>query len=75
MNLYVKPAALADGTTALVRQPQRGWQPLPPEGGWVPSDEYWNRRVRDGDVIETAPPPDPADEPSAPAPTRKTKRG
>ena len=40
---------------------------LPAEGREVPSSDYWNRRLRDGDVrIGTPPAPEPAPvEPSA----------
>jgi hypothetical protein len=55
-DLYVKPAVLPDGATALVRQPERAWAPLPPEGAFVPSTTYWHRRIRDRDVLEAPPP-------------------
>lgn len=56
MQVFVIPRPLGDGTHALVRQPNRDWLPLPAEGAWVTPDEYWFRRLRDEDVIETAPP-------------------
>lgn len=64
---YVKPALGADGQPLLVRQPDHDWLPLPPEGGFVVLDEYWSRRIRDRDVIETEPPPEPESPPAAPA--------
>lgn len=60
---YVKPALGADGQPLLVRQPDHDWLPLPPEGGFVVLDEYWSRRIRDRDVIETEPPSEPPTEP------------
>jgi hypothetical protein len=73
-TVYVRPATNADGNSMLVRQPDRGWMPLPPDGEWVLLDEYWARRLRDGDVVEAEPPfaEDKAPAPSAlpePAPT------
>ena len=55
MALFVKPAVLPDGGAALVRQPERGYAPLPPEGAPVPPSTYWLRRLRDGDVVEADP--------------------
>lgn len=63
-NAFVKPSVLADGSPALVRIPG-SWTPLPPEGAFVPLDEYWLRRIRDADVVEAAPPADPPTEPAA----------
>jgi hypothetical protein len=40
---------------ALVRDPVSR-QPLPPEGAWKADDEYWRRRIADGDVTEQADP-------------------
>lgn len=59
---YVTPRLMGDGTVALVRQPSRNWLPLPAEGGWVQLDEYWCRRLRDGDVLEAEPPAQPEDD-------------
>lgn len=45
MTMFVKPAAghrVYDPATR---------QPLPPEGSEVPRNQYWLRRLRDGDVI------------------------
>ncbi len=39
---------------ALVRDPATG-EPLPESGRKVPRDEYWMRRLADGDLILTAP--------------------
>jgi hypothetical protein len=65
-TVYVRPATNADSKLMLVRQPDRGWMPLPPDGEWVLLDEYWARRLRDGDVVEAEPPP-VEDDASAPA--------
>lgn len=46
--MHVKPKA-----GLLVRDPaNRG--PLPASGRKVPQNEYWMRRLRDGDVVEVA---------------------
>lgn len=75
---YVIPRPLGDGLVALVRQPDRSWTPLPPEGGWVQLDEYWSRRLRDRDVLEAEPPVQAEDDP-APSetsePTAAKRRG
>ncbi|MGJ7611151.1 MULTISPECIES: DUF2635 domain-containing protein [unclassified Variovorax] len=39
---------------------------LPDEGRDVPETDYWQRRLRDGDVVLADPPP--AEAPAAPAP-------
>jgi hypothetical protein len=41
---------------------------LPAEGREVPSTDYWNRRLRDGDVVIAAPPEPPAPPPAPPEP-------
>ncbi|CUA90915.1 DUF2635 domain-containing protein [Chelatococcus daeguensis] len=64
-TLFIRPAERPDGTTALVRQPERRWEPLPPEGRHVEVTSYWARRLRDGDVV--------AGEPGRPRRTRKSK--
>jgi len=40
---------------------------LPDDGRDVPDTDYWQRRLRDGDVVEANPPAE-APEPPAPAP-------
>lgn len=56
--MYVKPKL-----GIKVRDPDtKGF--LPAEGAQVPPSLYWTRRVRDGDVIECAPPATPAKEPT-----------
>lgn len=55
--MYLKPAP---GIT--VPDPARG-DALPPEGREVESTQYWQRRLNDGDVTESAP--------STPKPTTK----
>jgi len=48
--MYVKPV---EGRP--VPDPDRG-DTLPPEGRTVEPSQYWQRRVIDGDVVETDPP-------------------
>ena len=40
---------------------------IPDEGRDVPDTDYWQRRLRDGDVVEAKPPAE-VPEPPAPAP-------
>ncbi|TWA69732.1 uncharacterized protein DUF2635 [Azospirillum baldaniorum] len=59
--MYVKPKP-----GALVRDPETR-EPLPAEGAEVPENQYWMRRLADGDVVRADPPvladpPAPADE-------------
>jgi len=53
MNTFIKPR-LIDGQPAVVRDPLT-LQSLKPDGEWKPRTTYWNARLRDGDVIESAP--------------------
>ncbi|WP_315742078.1 DUF2635 domain-containing protein [Bradyrhizobium sp. SZCCHNR1075] len=53
-NILLKPAQLAAGGVALVRDPLTG-VPLAVEGEWKVRSQYWNRRLRDGDVVEVQP--------------------
>jgi hypothetical protein len=46
----VKPALGKDGTPMLVRMPERAWRPLDPEGEEVEVNEWWARRLAQGDV-------------------------
>lgn len=63
---------------AKIRDPHT-MRPLPAEGGDVPDDNFWNRRLIEGDVVrieaplaeESAPPV--GNEPLAPLTTRKGK--
>ncbi len=48
--MFVKPA---EGR--MVRRPDT-FAPLPEGGDEVPRDEFWLRRLRDGDVVEAQPP-------------------
>jgi hypothetical protein len=60
----------------IVRRPDT-MEPLPEGGACVPRDRHWLRILRDGDITECEPPPEPgADSPqfeksgtAAPAPT------
>lgn len=50
-RIHVKPSR--DGLrVALPRIPN---QFLAPDGALVPDDQYWNRRLRDGDVVRVEP--------------------
>lgn len=56
-NLFIKPASIAiEGVqmVALVRDPETG-KPLAAEGEWKVKSQFWNRRIRDRDVIESDP--------------------
>jgi hypothetical protein len=44
--MRVKPA---EGRA--VRDPQQHYRLMPPEGGNVPDNTFWQRRLRDGDVV------------------------
>ena len=50
-RIYVKPA---EGRAA--PDPEKGHQLLPKEGGLVPNNAYWQRRLKDEDVIKTEAP-------------------
>lgn len=50
-RIYVKPA---EGRAA--PDPEKGYQLLPKEGGFVPNNAYWQRRLKDEDVIKTKAP-------------------
>ena len=54
MNIFIAPR-LIDGQPAVVRDPLT-LQLLKREGEWKPRTTYWNARLRDGDVVESAPP-------------------
>ncbi len=56
-QLFVKPARLKGAKEPLlVRQPERNHAPLPAKGAWVPKNSYWNRLLRDKDVVKATPP-------------------
>jgi len=50
-RIYVKPV---EGRA--VPDPEKGYQLLPKEGGLVPNNAYWQRRLKDEDVIKTEAP-------------------
>ncbi len=50
-RIYVKPA---EGRAA--PDPEKGYQLLPAAGGLVPNNAYWQRRLKDEDVIKTEAP-------------------
>ncbi|CUR45507.1 hypothetical protein BN2364_1066 [Alloalcanivorax xenomutans] len=51
-KMYVKPNP---ERATVVRDPATA-RPLPAAGGWVAKSAYWNRRLRDQDVIAAKPP-------------------
>jgi hypothetical protein len=60
--MFVKPrettaAERADGWPdhLIVRDPAALRRVLPPTGGNVPDNQYWQLRLRDGDVIPASP--------------------
>lgn len=64
MNMYyLKPAA-----GRAVPDPGRNDEWLPEAGDWLPRDAYWQRRLRDGDVIAAEPPYSQVDAPLPPEP-------
>lgn len=52
--LYLKPC---EGRR--VRDPEIPTRILPPEGDFKPDNSFWQRRLRDGDVVEATPPSQP----------------
>lgn len=52
MMIYVTPAPGAQ-----VRNPDTGYQPLPPEGAPVQESTYWRQLERMGDVTISSGPP------------------
>ncbi|WP_338135718.1 DUF2635 domain-containing protein [Pseudomonas fragi] len=54
-RIYVKPA---EGRAA--PDPEKGYQLLPAAGGLVPNNAYWQRRLKDEDVIKSEVPVEPA---------------
>jgi Protein of unknown function (DUF2635) len=60
-RLYVKPA---EGRT--LRDSDRDFEVVPPEGKYVPRNAYWLTRLRHEDAVEAPPPRKPKPEkPSA----------
>jgi hypothetical protein len=59
--IYVKPAMDTAnperaGKPMIVRDPDRAFAPLPAEGMHVNPTDYWIKMLRDGSVIQCAPP-------------------
>ena len=73
-RLYVKP-----GDGRAVPDPEHGGELLPAEGRAVPNTAYWQRRVKDQDVVLADPPVEmlePVDAPDqTPAEPKTAKRG
>ncbi|WP_218831626.1 DUF2635 domain-containing protein [Pseudomonas fragi] len=68
-RIYVKPAV---GRAA--PDPEKGYQLLPAAGGLVPDNAYWQRRLKDKDVIQSEAPEDvPAAELVAPKAVKGSK--
>ena len=53
MNVFLLPALGADGQPVLVRDPITR-KPLDPNGEWKPHNGFWERRLRDKDVVKGA---------------------
>ena len=53
---FVKPTKEGD----IVRQPERGFEPLPQEGAKVPLNTFWRRRLKSGCVVKAQPKKDEA---------------
>lgn len=74
---YIKPDPKRPGLKVSVdlRLRKAGQKHIPDEGMWVlAGDPYYNRRLRDGDVVEAEPPPEPVPAPAkASAPAVKDK--
>lgn len=66
-RIYVKPA---EGRAA--PDPEKGYKLLPKEGGLVPNNAYWQRRLKDEDVIKTK---EPKEAPAAELVVPKTVKG
>jgi hypothetical protein len=63
-RLYVKP-----GKDRTLRDPDRDYEVVPPDGKHVPRNIYWLRRIAQGDAVEAKAPP-PA-KPAKPATSKK----
>ncbi|WP_205884296.1 MULTISPECIES: DUF2635 domain-containing protein [Pseudomonas] len=49
-RIYLKPAQGRD-----VPDPEKGGELLPETGAQVPHNAYWQRRINDGDAVESKP--------------------
>lgn len=58
------------GKKLIVRDPDRGFSPLPDEGAPVPTSQYWMGQLRDGSVVKCDPPA--TTDPAAAAPSAAT---
>jgi hypothetical protein len=67
--MFVKPAQPELLVPVPGAAPHERW--LPPEGREVPDDQYWRRRIADGEVIACDPPHQPKTEESGAARRRK----
>jgi hypothetical protein len=66
-RMFVRPAL--DGLMIPMPDAPAAAMWLPPAGAEVPDDDYWRRRVAQGDVVVADPPaePEPASPPADPA--------
>ena len=60
-RIYVKPA----WPGLIVRREELPHTPIPEDGAWLVHSRYVARRLRDGDLVECAPPADPESPPKA----------
>lgn len=69
----LKPIYVVPAPGAIVRDPDRGYVPIPPGGMPVIPGPYWRRQIRSGAVVVRKPPPAaaPAPKPAPPAPPKK----
>jgi len=51
-QIFVKPGRPG----AVVNQPERQNDPVPEGGCWVPNTTFWQRRLKDNDVVKATPP-------------------
>lgn len=49
-NVYLKPRRV-DDKAVLIRDPQTG-KPLDAAGEWKPLNQFWSRRLAQGDVVD-----------------------
>lgn len=60
-KLFVQPR---EGVT--LRRPAPDRRAIPAAGAFVPDNQFWRRRLRDGDAIEAVPPADAVPSDAAP---------
>ena len=72
----LKPIYVVPAPDALVRDPDRDYQPVPAEGCYVNPSPYWKRQISVGSVtVRKGPPPAAVSAPEqAPAVPKKTAK-